>query len=406
MKKLLFLLFSALCANAVWGQYGFVGADMPHRLGMQQYRLDTAMVNTLGVEVDALAFFKDNEYDGSVQYGYSLPGVRLTPRLVYTPIKEVSLELGVYAIFYHGANKYPCYAYHDIPRWKGNQYTRGVHVLPYFRASAHFKNITLALGDIYGGTVHQLVEPLYNPELLLTEDPEMGFQMIVDLRRWHSDIWVNWQSFIFKGATHQEAFTVGWTQRVKWLESGGAEQRHHLYSPVQLVIQHRGGEDIDMENSEVQTLCNAAVGVGYDFLRPGKRGFTGLHAEVCALACMQQSGSLWPFKKGFGVWGEVSADFIKDLRASVGVFSARDFCSLYGSPFYGTLSIKTPSLRFPHMTTVTLGVEYSRTFARRYTVGGNVKTYIASPGGEVQTPFSFGVYFRANPYFVLKRFRR
>ena len=105
MKKLLFLLFCALYALVVCGQYDFVGADMRHRLGMQQYGVDTAMVNTLGVELDALAFFKDNEYDGSVQYGYSLPGVRLTPRLVYTPIKEVSLELGVYAIFYHGANK-------------------------------------------------------------------------------------------------------------------------------------------------------------------------------------------------------------------------------------------------------------------------------------------------------------
>ncbi|MBR5576806.1 MAG: hypothetical protein IKW22_05980, partial [Bacteroidaceae bacterium] len=153
-------------------------ADMSRRLGFQPYRVDSAKTRTIGLEVDALAFFKDNEFDGNVQSGYSLPGVRLQPRLTYTPIDEVKLELGLHATIYSGANRYPCYAFHDIATWKGDQYQSGAHLLPFFRATASFSNITLAVGNIYGGATHGLIEPLYNPELTLTDDPEMGVQMI------------------------------------------------------------------------------------------------------------------------------------------------------------------------------------------------------------------------------------
>lgn len=73
------------------------------------------------------------------------------------------------------------------------------------------------------------------------------------------------------------------------------------------------------------------------------------------------------------------------------------------------------------MNTGLIGVEYSRTFAKVYTIGANLKAYLCQTGslalpadnahpipytipGEFRTPFSFGVYFRCSPSFVLKRF--
>jgi hypothetical protein len=75
------------------------------------------------------------------------------------------------------------------------------------------------------------------------------------------------------------------------------------------------------------------------------------------------------------------------------------------------------------MTTGVIGVEYSRTFAKAYTVGANIKAYLNNTGtlthpaddthpepytapSEFRTPFSFGVYFRCSPSFVLKRFNK
>lgn len=395
-------------------------ADMARRMGYQPYRVDSANTNTLGLELEALAFFKDNEFDGSVQCGYSLPGVRLQPRLTYTPIDEIKLELGLHATIYSGANKYPCYVFHDIAKWKGDQYQSGAHLLPFFRATARFRHITLAVGNIYGGATHGFIEPMYNPELVLTDDPEMGFQMIVDTKRWHSDLWLNWQSYIFEESTHQEAFSVGWTQTVNLWRRARQNTVHSLSIPIQLVLQHRGGEQ-DNTHLGVQTVANGALGVAYEYMAPDNRVVTGIQAEAMAMYCIQQSGNLWPFKNGPALWLKTSVDFIRDLRVTAGFFAAKDFCSLYGSQYFGTLSTKFPQGCFSSMTTGMIGVEYSRTFASAYTVGAHLKAYLCNTGtlslpadeshpepyaipGEFRTPFSFGVYFRCSPSFVLKRF--
>ncbi|MBQ5655324.1 MAG: hypothetical protein IIV01_03790 [Bacteroidaceae bacterium] len=427
MRRLVVLCCVTLCAmfsgaqdaEGIW-QTLQTNADMARRMGYQPYRVDSTQTKTLGIELEALAFFKDNEFDGNVQRGYSLPGVRLQPRLTYTPIDEIKLELGLHATIYSGANKYPCYVFHDIATWKGDQYQSGAHLLPFFRATARFKSITLAVGDIYGGATHGFVEPMYNPELILTDDPEMGFQMIVDTKRWHSDLWMNWQSYIFKESSHQEAFTVGWTQNINVWKRTKEDRTHSLDIPIQLVIQHRGGEQ-DNTKMGVQTIANGALGMGYEYKAPGNRIVTGVQAEVMALYCLQQSGNLWPFKNGPALWVKASVDFIRDLRVTAGFFSAKDFCSLYGSQYFGTLSTKRAGGRFDGMNTGLISVEYSRTFANAYTIGANLKAYIYKTGslalpaddthpepytipGEFRTPFSFGVYFRCSPSFVLKRF--
>lgn len=395
-------------------------ADMARRLGYQPYRVDSTKTRTLGVEVDALAFFKDNEFDGNVQSGYSLPGVRLQPRLTYTPIDEIKMELGLHATIYSGANKYPCYAFHDIATWKGDQYQSGAHILPFFRATARFSNITLAVGNIYGGATHGLVEPLYNPELIMTEDPEMGVQMIVDTKRWHSDLWLNWQSYIFKESSHQEAFSVGWTQSINLWKHTSESVSHRLDLPIQLTIQHRGGEQ-DNTRLGVQTIGNGALGVAYEYRNDRNRIFNGIHTEAMALYCVQQSGHLWPFNGGPAAWAKASVDLIRDLRITAGYFFAKDFCSLYGNQYYGTLSTKYSGGRFNTMSTGLISIEYSRTFAKVYTIGTHLKAYLCHTGalsiptddanpepytipGEFRTPFSFGVYFRCSPSFVLKRF--
>lgn len=368
----------------------------------------------LGLTVDALAFFKDNEYDGDVVRGYSLPGFRLQPRLTYTPLREVSLEAGLHATIFEGANKYPAYVFHDIAHWKGNQYQHGAHVLPFFRAEARLGQersgkTTIVLGDIYGATAHGIAHPLYNPELTLTDDPEAGVQILVSRKRWTSDVWLNWQSYIYEEDTHQEAFTVGWTQRTL-LPRG-------FSIPVQVLVQHRGGEqDIPALQLGVQTIANGAVGIEYCWRAAtspaspagqapaphsrGQRGVTVVSCEALGLGALQQSGHLWPFDVGSALWTSAAVDWAFGLRLKAGLFYApHDFCSLYGSPYFGTLSLKHPGERFDGMTTGYWAVEYARTWAGAYTLSAKVDGYI----NRGRAPFSFGVYFRACPSFILKR---
>lgn len=412
----------------------------------QAPRIDSTEVGTLGLTVDALAFFKDNEYDGDVVKGYSLPGFRFTPRLTYTPLREVRLEAGLHATVLEGANKYPSYVFHDIAHWKGNQYQHGAHALPFFRAVTQLggptaehpegrpSRTTIVLGDIYGGLNHGLSLPLYNPELTLTDDPEMGAQVLVERRRWYSDIWINWQSYIYEEDTHQEAFTVGWSQHIalgtqshtscadKAASIGCTGESTGWGIPLQVVVQHRGGEqdaaDLDLG---VQTIANGAVGIDYTW-RPqptkadgSRRILSSVRGEALALGCMQQSGKLWPFDNGAAFWASGEVTLKRDLRLKAGILHApRQFCTLYGSPFFGTLSMKREAGVFRSTTSGYWAVEYSRTFGGAYTIAAKADGYIVASGhlsprndatvetpydktARLTTPFSFGLYFRACP---------
>ena len=128
-----------------------VRAQVEEKVCKTDYNINPERVGELSVELDNISFFKDNEYAGTVMKGYSLPGMWLEPKVVYYPLKNIKLELGAHALIYSGAYKFPNYAYHDIATWKGNQYQRGTHILPYFRVQLALSRVNLILGNIYGG---------------------------------------------------------------------------------------------------------------------------------------------------------------------------------------------------------------------------------------------------------------
>lgn len=404
-RCIFFLLFIGLFAVSAWAQ------DLAYMMAASNYRLDINQTRTLNLELENLSFFKDNEFEGQQSKGYSLPGLWLQPKLTYQPLDAIRIEAGFHAFILDGTNKYPCYVYHDIAKWKGNQYQSGAHLLPYFRAQAQMGKLTVVLGDIYGGANHRVIEPLWNPELNLSQDPEMGLQVMADLPRWRMDAWLNWQSFVFEEDSHQEAFTIGISQKI---QLNGNQKSIRLYVPIDVVVQHRGGEQ-DTTALGVQTLMNGGIGLGLQW-NTGRRVLKRLTSECSFLTCWQQSGHLWPFN--FGVAGAVtlSADFAKNFRAFCGFFAARDFVSLYGAPFYSTMSQKEEGARFSHLLTPHIGAEWFHTFAKDYTLGAKVDAYpllagrLTHANGTVDatafsTNFSFGIYFRCHPRFLLKRFR-
>ncbi len=380
-------------------------AQMWDRLALSQYRPDTAHVKQLRIEADVLTFFRDNEYSSKLTRGYSLPGLWVQPKLTFMPLKSIRLELGAHALIFNGANRYPNYVYHDIATWKGDQYQSGAHVLPWVRAQASFKYLTVVLGDIYGGQNHRLTDPLWNAETNLSQDPEMGFQLLWDRPHLHVDTWMNWQSYIFEEASHQEVFTVGTTWDIQY---GDTAKALRFSTPVQLLFNHRGGEQ-DTTELGVQTLCNASLGARMDW-RANRRTLSGVGAEANFLACYQQSGTLWPFDTGVAVQAAARVNLWKSLQLKAGAFHApRNFVSLYGSPFFSTLSIRQQE-HFRGISTAYFHVDYHYTFARNYVLGAGIEAAqswlgrSASRARSQEFNFSFGIYLRACPSFLLKKF--
>ena len=405
-RLLPYLLTSLLAFNFLPSQ-----AQTATILGNFDYKIDTTQIKQLAIEVDNISFLKDNEYAGSVMKGYSLPGFWLQLTGVYQPIKNLKLELGAHGLVYSGAYKYPSYAYHDIAKWKGNQYQKGTHILPFLRAQLQLKSWQLVFGNIYGGTQHQLIAPLYNPELNLTADPEAGFQAIYDSKRFHIDTWVNWQSFIFDIDSHQEAFTVGLSSLFRFNDE---QSPVHTYIPFQVTAQHRGGEQDTITTNSVQTLCNGALGLGIKW-NLNRRIVKEVNVEADALMHYQQAGNLWPKDTGFGAYTKASLKFANGIYTEAGYFIGKDFNSLLGIPYYGSVSLKEEGMFFDRPQTFFFSIDYARKFAKRYAFGVKADIYYYCPKGaytaegpvavKKATSFSFGVFLRANPRFLIKKFK-
>lgn len=366
---------------------------------------------SLWLDVDGLAFFKDNEYDGHIAKGYTLPGLRLRPVVAYQLNRRVSVELGAHALLLNGANKYPNYVFHDVPQWKGHQYQAGAHLLPAFRVDAKVGQLQFTFGELHGGTCHDISLPLYNPETLLSQDPEHGLQMRYGSGRWQLDTWVDWQSFIFEEDHHQEAFTFGLVQRLRL--AGDAGGRRSLSLPAQVIVQHRGGEqDLPQLNLGVQTIGNAALGLHYR-QHTDHRLLRSWEAAAMGMVAFQQAGKLWPFDGGWAAWAELRAQTRFGLNLGLGLWHGRDFVSLYGAPFFSTLSLKNKGGRFAQLTTAHWQLSYGYDLGAGCSFGAQADGFLTfqprlqlpadfEPAG-LRHAFSFGTYLRFSPNFLLWR---
>ena len=181
----------------------------------------------LRMGVDAVTFFRNNEYHSDYQLGYRLPGWQLSPTVALEH-RKVRLVGGVYNLTLLGAQRYPRGGWYDhLPHWgaKPEEQGSGVHLRPIlslqYRPNDHI-NVsmgtllgakTLALRGVASSIVDQggalsLVSPLYDPEYSFTRDPAQGAMIQLSYPRFDLEALVDWQGFIFPGETHQEAFSA------------------------------------------------------------------------------------------------------------------------------------------------------------------------------------------------------
>ena len=143
---------------------------------------------------------------------------------------------------------------------------------------------------------------------------------------------------------------------------------------------------------------------------PKRQAVERVTAEASVLATYQQSGHLWPFDSGIAYHATASTDLRCGLSLGGGFFRApRHFVSLYGNPFFSTLSVRDGESH-QGVSTAHLRADFHHTFATHYVLGAEAEAYQTWLGGSAQTArsnelnFSFGIYLRINPQFKIKKF--
>lgn len=371
-------------------------------------RLKAGQKQELRFEMDNLNFFQNNEFKGGVDDGYTLPGLWLQPRITYQPLANLKLEAGAHLLYYSGAAHYPSGNYQDLPYWPtpDERDGKGLHARPYFRVqlSGFDNKLNLVLGNLHGGTNHRLAEPLYNPERMLSNDPESGLQVLFNSRRFDLDVWIDWRNFIFRQDNEREQFTLALSSRIKFGKG--------WYIPIQAVGQHLGGEIQQEAYHGISSLLNAATGISYDrtWSRPWlKRTW----ADLQLVYYKQLAGHFIPLEDGYGIHADGGVR-LRGLSLQGGYMYSDRFFPLLGSPYFGSLSVQPLNTIYPKAHLVYERISYTHRFGKVCSVGVDVTLYhrLAGTGTDSEsmrfhygasTSVLAGIYLRTHLSTLLAR---
>jgi hypothetical protein len=180
---------------------------------------DTCFEKKAFLKIQNFNYMKNNEYYGPITHGFTLFGFQFNPQIGYQLSQNLSLEGGVF-----------------LQKDFGNKEFTNVDPTFLLRYSKnHFKMI---FGTIDGSLNHQLIEPIYNFERVITNRLENGAQFILNKRYFDVDVWVDWQSVLYNAVDAKEKIWAGFNANVLKF----SHKKLEVQIPVQGTILHLGGQ--------------------------------------------------------------------------------------------------------------------------------------------------------------------
>ena len=286
--------------------------------------------------LDGYLFFIDDEYFGRRIEGYTLPGFRLYPKVVWNNNKHLILSGGVSWLHYWGAYNYPnTMSYGVLPDYSDTSTL--MHVVPWLQAKLIVaKGLTLTLGSIDPAEGHYLPIPLRDIERDVAADPECGIMLsgwgnIGDWWYGAADWWIDWREFIWNNSPRQERFTMGLSGH---LDYDIPYSDLNIVLPLHFLAQHVGGQVL-ATTTPIQNNFNAASGLGvqYSWDDPWT---IGLHC--LAMWYHQHGNNAVPFTNGWGLYPMLKAVYKNRMGIELSYWQGERFVPLLGSWLYSNLS--------------------------------------------------------------------
>lgn len=188
---------------------------------------------------DNLSYFRNTENRSLVDKGVTYIGFHLNPYVVYQFHKDAQISGGLFIR-------------HDF----GNPKLRSIE--PYFKFKYKWMKNEIIFGNLEGTTQHQMVEPLYDYELVVTDRTEHGAQIKRITDRYELETWIDWQRMIYPGDPFNEEFTAGLNVRLFPIKN----ENNSLLLNAQALTTHKAGE-IDKSPVSNSMQYNFAYGAEY-----------------------------------------------------------------------------------------------------------------------------------------------
>lgn len=348
---------------------------------------------TLSLETEYQGYFTNNEFKRHIAYGYTLGGVRLSPKLSYTFSNTVKFYFGFSALKYWGANDYPLYNYTLIPQYDQiEDRQKLLHFLPYFRFDWKISEQTLfVMGNIDKREGHLLNVALWNPELNFAMDYEEGLQLKHNSTYWNNEIWLNWQNFNYINDVDRECFLLGIAGNL----NTGYSKKHTFFFNYAFMWQHHGGELDTLTSLPLDHWLNGGFGFGYA-LNFNNKSVERLAFSFDWVYSKSLKNDTWFFKAGNGLFANISL-LGRKYKVRLGYYYSEDMISFYGNPFFSNIAQRNEGEYYPKNKLLNASFSYSLYEANKMTINifsdfyykFDKKTNIAEESNNLS--FSFGI---------------
>ena len=202
---------------------------------------DTSKEKAVYLKIQNLNYLKNNEYYNAIADGYTMFGVQLNPQIGYQLSKNLSMEGGIFLNKDFGNNDFTI-------------------VQPSFAMRYIKKDFKMVFGNIDGSLNHNLIEPVYNFERVMTNRLESGAQFVVTKKYFDFDTWVDWQRATYRFSNQQENIWAGISANVLKLKTDKADFK----IPLQATVYHMGGQ-LDTLSVGIVKNFNYSAGVLFHY---------------------------------------------------------------------------------------------------------------------------------------------
>jgi len=360
-----------------------VYAQLENNIFKIHNEIQLADTQQLKLRFDNLNYFRNNEYFGNIQEGYTLFGYQLQPELVYFPNANVRVAGGIFLMKDFGNPAY-------------------TQISPTFNIKLKKNDVSLLFGNLEANLNHRLVEPLYDFERLIYDKLEHGIQLKIEKPRLWLDAWMDWEKMIYHGSPFQEQFTAGFSSDINLL---GAEKKLALSIPVQTMVSHKGGQiqlggdSLGLHN--VLTQWNSAVGfsISYKF---DNSFLKEIKTDNYFVYYKDLSGTQTvAYREGTGAYLNLLVK-TKFIDVMLNYWNASSYIAPRGGPLYQSVSFDDPSYTEKNRELLFLRLMYEKEFFKDLFFNVRFEPY--QDFVEKRLEYSYSIYLTYRKDIKLAKF--
>ncbi len=363
MKKIAQLLFSLFISA-----FSLLAIE-PNDIFLPNNEINPGDSNRFSFDFYANSFFKNNEYFSDFIEGYTVIGYIAEPRISFQAGANTKISAGLSALKFSGIEGFSSVA----------------PILTIHHKATSFLDIFM--GNINEALAHHLPEPIYGFDTYLYDPTETGLQFLINTKYFESDVWVDWEHFIFKGDPLQEKLTGGTSSRIKVVNN---TKGFSCYIPAYTVFRHKGGQ-INSIDLPMQTIANLSSGLILEKNFEGnieKIFFNGIYIRYLDMSPNIQT----IFANGYGWYPQLGLN-TRWFTFTTAYWNGYHYFSSKGEPMFHNTSSVYKDMWVARREMITSKVSLSRRYRNGLRLGVRCESYYDLGAATLEYSYSFFLVF-------------